>query len=373
MTEASYKIKIDKNLAGSELIDSILQVEVEDNGLMADIFRLKIPITMLSNGDWSLVSESLFNPQTEVEISVKVDDYIESLIKGYVTDHRIHFDSDPGISYIEVIGMDSTCLMNLKQVNKEWSNMSDSSIASTIFSDYGFTPDVEQTQPVHSDIKIIQRTTDIQFLRMLARRNGLECYLQSDPNTGMVTGCFKKPKLDGTTQKDLAFNFGSETNVEIIDISYSSLKPTEAKIQQIDIKSKSTKSFNTQSCTLDVLGKEKTLDMLKEKPNVLLRTQGANTDAELKSLCEVATNVGSWAIIATGEVDFSAYKSILHSNRIVLLKGAGSVHSGTYYISRVHHILSPEKYKQRFEIKRNALKLKGNENFETEANLAVST
>lgn len=368
MLDTTYKIEINGAPADPEIMSAIAQIEVDDNGTLADMFRLKIPITSTDEGDWSSVADENFKPLIELHIGIKVGDIIESLIKGYVTDHKIHFDTNPGDSYLEVVGMDATCLMNLEQKIREWPNMAESDIASAIFSEYGFTPDVEPTQPVHSDtdMKIIQRGTDIQFLRMLARRNGYECYVESDPVTGLISGCFKKPNLSGTTQKDLAVSFGAKTNVKTLDVAYSGLKPTKAEAQQLDVKTKSVNTGSTTSATLDPLGKDNVLDILTQQPNVLLRSSGGGSTQELQSLCDAAVDSAAWAITATGEVDITAYQSILRSKRTVLVKGAGTLFNGTYYVSRVFHIISREGYTQRFELKRNALGLSGSEQFGTD-------
>jgi phage protein D len=371
MSDTTYKIEINKTPAEPDILEAIDQIEVEDNGTMADVFRLKIPITATPNGDWSFIADEHFQPLTEIHIALKVGSTVESLIKGYITDRKVHFATDPGASYLEIVGMDATCLMNLEQKIKEWPNMADSDIAAAIFSEYGFTPDVESTQPTHSEteIKIIQRGTDIQFLRTLARRNGFECCVESDPTTSAITGYFKKPRLSGTPQKDLSVAFGADTNIKTLEIAYACMRPTTAQIQQLNIKTKSVNTSTTPNTTLDVLGKDSVLDILTQKPNILLRSSGASTPAELQALCDAAVDNEAWAIVASGEVDVTAYQSILRSKRTVLVKGAGSQFSGIYYVSRVFHTITHEGYTQRFELKRNALNLKGNEQFEQQISL----
>jgi len=39
--------------------------------------------------------------------------------------------------------------------------------------------------------------------------------------------------------------------------------------------------------------------------------------------------------------------------------GAGETFSGTYYVERVQHILTPDSYKQNFTLRRNAVGLSG--------------
>src|SRR6266478_3186827 len=86
----------------------------------------------------------------------------------------------------------------------------DSDIAKEIFSKtYGLTPKVEDTELVHDEkvSTIIQRETDIQFLKRLALRNGYECYVDGD------IGYFQPPQLSGKAQPVLSVQFGDDTNV----------------------------------------------------------------------------------------------------------------------------------------------------------------
>jgi hypothetical protein len=45
------------------------------------------------------------------------------------------------------------------------------------------------------------------------------------------------------------------------------------------------------------------------------------------------------------------------------VRGAGQQFSGTYYVERVHHVLTADSYKQSFTLRRNALGLSGRESF----------
>ncbi len=63
---------------------------------------------------------------------------------------------------------------------KEWVDVTDADVASAIFGDYGITPadeNADDDSPSHTEDghSLMQRGSDIQFLRMLARRNGKVC------------------------------------------------------------------------------------------------------------------------------------------------------------------------------------------------------
>ena len=73
--------------------------------------------------------------------------------------------------------------------------MSDSEIVQQIVSAYGVTVEADATGTVHqeNDTTIVQRGTDLQFVRNLARRNGLEFYFETNKETGEITAFLRAP------------------------------------------------------------------------------------------------------------------------------------------------------------------------------------
>ena len=71
-----------------------------------------------------------------------------------------------------------------------WPMMPDAQIAQAIFAQYLITPLVSPTLPalVEPEGTTTQRGTDIRFLRRLAQRNGYECFVQPQPQTGLDLG-----------------------------------------------------------------------------------------------------------------------------------------------------------------------------------------
>ena len=72
-------------------------------------------------------------------------------------------------------------LMGLEEKVREWSGMTDGAVANQIFGSYdGVTPAPDNTRevtPVHTEDEhtLMQRGSDIAFLRRLARRTGRWC------------------------------------------------------------------------------------------------------------------------------------------------------------------------------------------------------
>lgn len=366
MPNASYTLQINNAPADPDLLSAITLIEVEDDAALASAFRITLPIGLTDEGDWTQVAEEKFKPLTSVSISVQYGSSVnEVLMSGYITAHHIHFDDSPGASTLEIIGMDATTLLNLEEKIVAWSDMADSDIATQIFSSYSFTPQVDSTQPSYeeNEVVIIQRGTDLAFLRRLARRNGFEFYVETDATTGITTGHFHKPLLSGQPQKDLALAFGEERNVRQLEVNYDALRPTTADARGVSIGDKSDQSASKSSSDLDTLGAEGLLDALDQQPKTLVARGSAFDDAELQTRAQAAVDASTWALAMSGEVDITGYQAVLRSRRTVLVKGAGTRYSGTYYVARVTHHLTPTTYTQKFELTRNALGLTGSEPF----------
>ncbi len=115
--------------------------------------------------------------------------------------------------------MDASVLMDREEKLKDWPNKKDSDIASEIIASYGLTPEVDDTEVIHDEAlsTIIQRESDMQFLKRLALRNGFACHVQGD------TAFFKKPLLDDPPQPVLSVHFGSETTVNRLSLTVNAL------------------------------------------------------------------------------------------------------------------------------------------------------
>lgn len=366
MPGITYTLIINNAPATPNLMEAIQELHVENNGDMADVFRLRIAIGMSGSGDWTILEDDLFKPLTPVTILMQVGTGLsEPLISGYVTSHRVEISNEPGRSFFEVVGMDATVLMNLEEKVAAWPNMGDSDIATAIFGQYGFIPDVEQTQPVRQelDATTIQRSTNIRFLRRIAERNGFECYVENDPLLRTEVGHFHRPKTQGKAQGVLSVSFGEDTNVTSFNARYEMLRPTTAQSLNVDIGTKSIQNGQAQTVAVDKLGKEGLLDRISQPPMVLASPTGLVGAGELQTLCQSIVDRSAWAIMAEGELDTAVYEGILRARRLVNVRGAGGLYNGTYYVSRVLHTFSGGGYTQHFELRRNAIGLTGTEAF----------
>ncbi len=281
---------------------------------------------------------------------------------GYITHVKPYFDPDPTQCHLEIWGMDGSVLMDREEKLKAWPNKKDSDIAAEIFRLYGFSPQVKDTQVIHDEAvsTIIQRETDMQFLKRLALRNGFECYVEGD------TGYFGPPQVDTPPQPVLAVHFGNETSVERFSIDIDALTPAGVTMFQIDRLNKEVLEATVQGGEQKALGKTDALGLLAtgmDPGQVFLGKNAATGNPEMTALCQGLYHQAAWFVTGEGEVVANKYGHVLRPRRTVTIKGLGETHSGEYYVTHVTHAFTREGYTQAFRVKRNGLYLTGSEVF----------
>ena len=368
MPGVSYTLEIGGAPASPEILSAIQSIEVEDHATMADMLRLRVSVGVSNNGSaWTVLDDDVFPRLANIKVGVKVGDgQPERLIDAYVIETNAAFSNQPGQSQINVVAMDPTVLMNLDEKVKAWPDMSDSDIATEIFSDgaYNFQPIVDTTQWRRQEVDqtITQRGTDIQFLQQLARRNGFECYVESNAQSGQVEGHFHAPRLEQTPQGVLSVNMGEATNVNAFSARFEMLRPVTAQVTGLDIETQSDQPAQADSSARRGLGSNASLTADRPR-RVLLNRTGMGQTGELQAYAQAVVDEAAMAIRAEGDVNTVAYGRLVRAKRPISVRGAGRQFSGLYYVEKVLHTFAGEGYTQRFTLKRNALGLTGQETF----------
>jgi hypothetical protein len=361
MKNENLKIEI----GGSEIQDlynDLVSLEVELDDELAGMFRLHIALLLQADGTWKYVDDDRLTIWKQVVITAGLEDDTQQLISGYITHVRPAFGIGLDACSLEIWGMDSSVLMEREDKLKDWPSRKDSDIATEIFSAYGLTPQVQDTDIVHDEkvSTIIQRETDIQFLKRLALRNGYECYVDGD------TGYFQPAQLSGTPQQVLAVQFGDDTNVNRFSLEVNALATANVSMAQVDHDTKDVLDANSAPGNQQALGANGAVSYLGAgmTPGVVFIGKTVTTgSSEMTALCQGLYDEGEWFVTGEGEVAANQYGSVLKPRGPVTIKGIGETHSGIYYVTHVNHVFNADGYIQRFRVKRNGLMPTGAEKF----------
>jgi phage protein D len=241
--------------------------------------------------------------------------------------------------------------------------MPDSAIAAAIFGQYGIVPQVQPTSPqlVEPEGCTIQRDTDIQFLKWLARRNGFQCYLQPEPLSGIAQAYFKPPPSPvGPPQAVLNVDMGPETNVDGFQVSYAMTQPTSAIAAGLDVATKAPQPVLALVSAQAPWGLEPSLLRVLPPPSVRPADLGLMTTGELQPAVQAIVDDSSWAVEAQGTVGPDV--GVLRPGGVLNVRGAGRLLSGSYYATRIAHSIGRNgTYTQRFQARRNAVGMTGAE------------
>ena len=365
-----YELAINDELVDDPVYGSIKQLQVEDSDTTADSFVIRVSTRRDPSGHWSFPAKDRFQLFSKVRISASFPNIsTEHLIEGYVTHIDFHIDKDETKSYVDISGMDATLLMNLQENLVAWEDKSDSVIAKEIFDKYDFDTEIEDTETTpqsETSFTVIQRETDIEFLKRLAAKNGFDCYVKKDYQKQKTIGYFGKRKLSLTPQKDLTVQFGPTNNVESIDFTVDALRPLSIEIRQKDAFTEEVKEVTIEDSKLPKIGKQNLQELIaptvgkiasgnKLFPKLVLSKHVTSEPHIMETVARSVFDDGSWFVTARGSVNAEAYGSVLKAKSMVLIKGADDDFSGKYYVSKVVHKFEPESYLQEFEAKRNAL------------------
>ncbi len=345
-----------------DLFASLLEMEVEEDYRAAAMFRIKLAINREKNGLWRFLDDNRLKLWSKVELSVTLFDEKTLLMAGYVTQIRPSIATDENASVVEIYGLDGSCLMSMEEKINAWPNKSDSDIARTVFQSYNLTPEVEDTQIVHDEAvaTIIQRETDIQFLKRLARRNGFECFVKGDK------GYFRKPVLIQVPQPVLAAHFGPATNLVSFEARLNALKPAAVEMHQIDTIGKQIQSVAVDTSQQRHLGRDNPASVSAPGgigARLFVKHAMATGLPEMENLCRALFDEGEWLIEAKGELESVAYGTVLQARSLVPIKGVGEIFSGLYYVTKVKHLFKVDRYTQQFMARRNALAPTGPSDF----------
>jgi phage protein D len=387
MATKAYQIAFGGTAVENDFYGDVVSLTVEESVAAPGTFNLQMVSRKQEDGSWGYLDDERFALYNKVTIKIgftgggglfgaigslfgasNSNDGLSTVFDGYVTAIDLSLGSTRATTFVEVSGMDTSVLMSLEEKIAPWANMADSDIVQQILGDYDVNVTADTTATVHqdNDTTILQRSTDLEFVRELARKNGLEFYFETDDQNGKITGFFQAPQLDGTPQADLIIQLGDQSNLKSFSAHLSGQRPLNVKTQQMDIKSNSPNTAQVSDTALTTLGKKDAsaligdaIDALvtpKEAPAQMLVLGTPTSDAtELTTIAQAVRDEAGWLITATGEVNSDAYQAVLRPRRLVLVKGAGNSFNGKYYVTKVvHEITVDGNYTQKFEARRNA-------------------
>ena len=346
-------VAIRVNNAPDELVAGAASVEINESVGQPTNYRIEYNLDT-AEGDFTLLNEAKLGPGSELSVIAPSAEGSACLVKGPVYGQQIHFEQGGSGSSLMVLGADSLIKLDREDKVVAWSDLTDSAAVTAILSQSNFVPDIETTNAGHFELKhtLIQRETDLAFIRRLARRNGSLFWLSCD-EMGVETAHFKRPVLEGEAACELVMNLTDpRSNIMSLEISWDVERPVKADAAELDLNNKSEISGAVERSPLTPLGGSGLADIVPE-PRVAHLRAPVDDSGDLTARGEAAVIEGSFFVRATGSTTLSALQKVMRSHTLVNVRGAGSRHSGLWFCSGVRHVIDATEHKMEFELVRN--------------------
>jgi phage protein D len=343
----------------------IVELEVEENADLPGAFSITLPVATTSTGDYDTVSDPRLAPLSNIAVTAQAKDGVtQCLIDGYVLAQEIHLDTGTAKSTIKVWGQDASWLMNTTEQAKEWADVTDGAAANSIFGNYGITPDpsnLDDDSPAHTSdgATLMQRASDAQFLRNLARRAGKWFRVFCTDTPGTRTGFFAAPNLSAAPAATLTLNDSAAANVAELDISFDVMRPSAVNAFQAlftEPKPDGTGAGgNFTDNGLPPMGDRGLAAIAGSNAVTALLTTTAADSGTVTLRANSLLRDAGWFVRCQGATDADLLGSILRVGQIVALAAAGAIHSGNYLVWSVKHKISTQKHEMHFVLVRNAI------------------
>jgi len=374
---ATYQILLNGQAVDAGFYTDLVSLEVEESLDLPGAVELHLPVVATNSGDLTYISDPGLQPFSSLSVVVNPPggsgsgglsgllsggssaSSAQCIFDGYVLSQKIHLDTGTTKSNVVIWGQDATCMMNLTEQTVEWVDMTDADVANAIFGTYGITPAPDNTSddsPSHTEAghSLMQCGSDIRFLRMLARRNGKFCRVVCADQPGQRTGYFAKPNLSGAPAATLTLNDPQAWTVDALDLEWDASRPTSVVARQALFTDSSEATGDTSDSGLDLMGSRGLADFTGNPMTVMLAAPVDDT-GELSMRAAALLRESLWFVKCQGEADLQRLGVVLRAGTTVLLNAVGALHSGSYLVWSVRHIVTPDSYKMKFSLVRNAV------------------
>jgi hypothetical protein len=307
----------------------------------------------IADGDIPTLKDDRLDPGSVLSIAAGPDDALQCLVKGPVCSQRIHLEHGGEGSTVEVRGADTSITMDRVFQSVLWNDNTDSDAVNGILGNYGLTPDVTETDTTHSEDKhsLVQRESDLRFIRRLARRNGFYFWMTCDADTGEETGHWKRPDLDEDPAATLKINVQPPT-ITVFDLTWNAEYPTSVEGLQLDLDDKNDISGDLGQTPQSILGDDGLSDITGDTRSIHV-TAPADDAGDLQARSQGALVEADWWIRATCKTSLNLSGTLVRAHTIIAISGVGSRHSGNYLVSGVRHSIDAADHVMEIELVRN--------------------
>lgn len=353
------------NEVNKELTQNVSSVEVYEKIDQPTTYKIRFMMDICDE-DIPLVLDALLTiPGSVLGVLVKVNDDLTCLVTGPVTRPEAYLQHGGAGSWLEVEGMDTSADMNREPRYWSWKDgISDAEIVETILKEkYNYEPDIEPTpQSTHSEDNhsLNQCESDLSLIRRLARYNSSHFWITYDKD-GKATGHFKKATLEGNSVAEILVNM-ENANTDNLRISWDIQRISNTEGKQVNLRTKEIIGGKVTLSDETLPGAKMLHQLVGQKPQSMQLAPPVDDGGTMQARSIAALNESKWFIQASCRTSFNRLCKLVRLHTVVNVQGAGTRHSGKYYVTGVKHNIDDAAHIMDLELARYAWLDEQNEN-----------
>lgn len=309
----------------------------------------------IEDQDFPLLTDSRVGPESDVGVRVEDQGLNLVLARGPMTRQRIRVLTGGEGSVLEAIGADLTVTLAREVKSQVWNETTDAAAIAQLLSAAAITPKVDLAGSLtHSDTKhtLVQRESDLHFIRRLVRRQGGWMWLEYDPATALPSARIERPPVEGPTLATLHLA-GPERNFDEFNIEWDAERVVAAESAHRDPFADSDLDGAVARSPLAAMADLMLADIVKSPRKARLTTP-VDDAGDLIVRSEAALIEAGWFVTAQATVRKSVVQRVLRPASIVEVHGAGRRHSGRYLVLGVVHRIDDDEHWMDLSLVRNA-------------------
>lgn len=163
--------------APPDVADCVAEVRVEQTLDGPSQFAVRF-LDDIQDGRLRLANDDRLAIDTIVSVAVEVGEQLVCLIRGPITDHKTRMTLGGTGSSFDVLGLGRLDLLDRRCVQAAWTGRASDAAGAVLGQAFGDV-DVEPTTRVYEEGRetLNQRTTDLDFVQQIARRNNLHLWV----------------------------------------------------------------------------------------------------------------------------------------------------------------------------------------------------
>ncbi len=354
MATIQYSLFLGNQPATQDQLDRFEDITVQQEVDMAWEARLQVPLQTDAQGNWTGESEAFLESFQRVRVEVQVGnaDWVP-LIDGPVASTESQMSGDPSQSILTLIVRDDSVYLHR---DERVSNFGTQSITDIALSILTRPPQITQAEVDTVDAappgSVVQRGTEMQILRSLARCVGMHAYVLPGDQPGQSAGYFKKFTTRKNGLPDLILT-GEERNVGSLRVTNSSTTPGTRRSSTLSLSDRGLVTAQSSFGDLELLGTDPPLENSSDAASRMMSPECVKlSDPDTATRAQMDQD--SYSFSADGTVVSDCYTGVLLPYQLVSVGGANGRLSGDYLIKKVTHTLNRNFYGQSFSLMRNA-------------------